>query len=52
MYQNPSLDTALIAILLVSLTLLFILAAMDLANTQNGSSSVDEDPAFIDFVRP
>lgn len=52
MLQNPSLDTFLIATLLVSLILLFILAVSDLANAQDGANSIDDDPDFIDFFRP
>ena len=52
MYPNPVLDATLIALLLVTLMLLYILAAADLANVQDGRSLADEDPAFIDFLHP
>jgi hypothetical protein len=54
MYQNPSFETWLIILFLVSLTLLYILTTIELINIQkqSGTSLRDEDPEFIDFFRP
>jgi len=54
MDQNPSFETWLIILLLVSLMLLYILKTVELINIQgqSGASLGDEDPEFIDFFRP